>query len=176
MLDDGRVIPTDCVITALGSAANLILADTANLAIEQGALVTNRFMQTNDPLIYAAGDCALVCNSLTQQPMRSVTWSDAVVQGMVAGTAMAALTPEGSREYKGIVPVTVSHFFGYHFISCQVDALTNQAYRVEAVADDRGYSAISYDQNSIVKGFLLFKEEVAYTHLKQSLLTKSPLI
>ena len=56
-LADGTVIPADLVIMAAGIRPNAELAKQAGLAVNRG-IVVNAQMQTNDPDIYALGECA----------------------------------------------------------------------------------------------------------------------
>jgi rubredoxin---NAD+ reductase len=56
-LHSGEVIEVDCVLAAFGIAPSIGLAEHASLAVERG-IVTDRFGQTSDPMIYALGDCA----------------------------------------------------------------------------------------------------------------------
>lgn len=168
---NGMQIPADLVISALGSRANTELAINAHLDIEHGAVVTNQFLQTSNCDIFAAGDCALVHNLVTNTPMRSMMWPDAVAQGMVAGTNMVTL----SREYKGVVPLTISHFFGGNFVSCGLLPVKGRSHSVEIISTDSLYSAIAFDEHRVVTGFILFGENLEYTHLKKSLITKTPL-
>ncbi|WP_245294786.1 NAD(P)/FAD-dependent oxidoreductase [Rhizobium rhizosphaerae] len=58
-LADGTVLPVDLVIAGIGVAANDALAREAGLATGNGILV-DAFGRTQDPAIYAMGDCALV--------------------------------------------------------------------------------------------------------------------
>jgi nitrite reductase (NADH) large subunit len=56
-LRSGRVIDCDTVIVAAGIAPNIDLAVRAGLALGRGVKVDDR-MQTSDPAIFAAGECA----------------------------------------------------------------------------------------------------------------------
>jgi len=53
---DGSVYPADMVVVGVGAAAATDLAAAAGLACDNG-IVVDEFCRTNDPLIYAAGDC-----------------------------------------------------------------------------------------------------------------------
>lgn len=58
-LKDGRVIPADLVVAAIGVVADHHLAVDAGLRIgEAGGIWVNDRMQTSDPSIYAVGDAA----------------------------------------------------------------------------------------------------------------------
>lgn len=58
-LDNGQVVETDLVLSAIGLRPRLQLAQQAGLAVERGIQV-NRRMQTSNLHIYALGDCAAV--------------------------------------------------------------------------------------------------------------------
>src|SRR6185295_6298780 len=55
-LADGREIPADLVVFAIGIRPNVELARAAGLACERGIQVSDT-MQTFDPRIYAVGEC-----------------------------------------------------------------------------------------------------------------------
>ncbi|MEI4472103.1 NAD(P)/FAD-dependent oxidoreductase [Frigidibacter sp. MR17.24] len=56
-LDDGTVVPADLVLVGIGAVAGDALAAAAGLATRNGILVDG-FCATEDPRIFAAGDCA----------------------------------------------------------------------------------------------------------------------
>jgi nitrite reductase (NADH) large subunit len=55
-LADGRRLPADLVVMAVGIRPNVALARTAGLAISRGVLVDDK-MRTSDPDVYAVGEC-----------------------------------------------------------------------------------------------------------------------
>ncbi|MBI4755077.1 MAG: NAD(P)/FAD-dependent oxidoreductase [Betaproteobacteria bacterium] len=55
-LRDGRVLPADLVVMAVGIRPNIELAQQSGIQCERGILV-NDSMQTFDPRIYAVGEC-----------------------------------------------------------------------------------------------------------------------
>lgn len=65
-LKDGRVVPADLVVAAIGVVADHQLAVEAGLKIgEAGGIWVNDQMQTSDPHIYAVGDAAEKTSLLT---------------------------------------------------------------------------------------------------------------
>ncbi|MBV9825597.1 MAG: NAD(P)/FAD-dependent oxidoreductase [Alphaproteobacteria bacterium] len=56
LLADGRQIPADLVVLAIGIRPNIDLARAANLDVNRGILVGDD-MRTSDPHIYAVGEC-----------------------------------------------------------------------------------------------------------------------
>ncbi len=57
VLKDGRTLPADLVVMAVGIRPEAELARAAGLAVGRGILV-NAQMQSSDPAIYAIGECA----------------------------------------------------------------------------------------------------------------------
>jgi rubredoxin-NAD+ reductase len=57
--EDGTHIETDIVLSAVGLAPRTALARAAGLGVRRG-IVVDRFLRTNDPEVYALGDCAEV--------------------------------------------------------------------------------------------------------------------
>lgn len=56
-LADGRVLEADLVVMAVGIRPYTEVAKAAGLDVNRGIIV-NEFMQTNDPNIFAVGECA----------------------------------------------------------------------------------------------------------------------
>lgn len=77
-------IETELVIIAIGVKPEVELACQAGLAIgSTGAIQVNDFMQTDDPFIYAGGDCAEQINLITGQAVYIPLASTANKQGRV---------------------------------------------------------------------------------------------
>jgi nitrite reductase [NAD(P)H] large subunit len=56
-LDDGRELPADIVVMAVGIRPNADIGGNAGLMVGRGIVVNDR-METSDPDIYAVGECA----------------------------------------------------------------------------------------------------------------------
>jgi NADPH-dependent 2,4-dienoyl-CoA reductase/sulfur reductase-like enzyme/rhodanese-related sulfurtransferase len=85
-LADGRELPCDLVVMAIGVAPNTTLAREAGLETGTfGGIVVDEYMHTSDPHIYAAGDCVEVTNRLTGQKMFAPYGDLANLEGRVAG-------------------------------------------------------------------------------------------
>ncbi len=97
VLKNGRVLPTDLVITATGVRPNLDLARVAGLATATGILV-DETMRTDAPHIFTAGDVAEGRDFSTGGRAVHAIWPTAVDQGRVAGLNMtgAQAAYEGS--------------------------------------------------------------------------------
>jgi 3-phenylpropionate/trans-cinnamate dioxygenase ferredoxin reductase component len=87
-LADGRVLPADSIIAGIGAAPDVTLAVDAGLNIENG-IACNEYMQTSDPDIYAAGDCASYINGKHNgRRMRLEAWRSAQEQAATAAENM----------------------------------------------------------------------------------------
>lgn len=81
-LDDGRVFAADIVVISCGVRASVGPAKTAGVECVR-AIVVSKYMETNVPDIYAAGDCAEI-DGINYQ-----LWAEATEQGRVAGANAA---------------------------------------------------------------------------------------
>jgi NADPH-dependent 2,4-dienoyl-CoA reductase/sulfur reductase-like enzyme/rhodanese-related sulfurtransferase len=85
-LQSGTTAEGDLVILGLGVRANTQLAEQAGLEIgKTGGITTNRFLQTNDPDIYAVGDVAEYPFGPTGTSMRIALAGPANRSGRIAG-------------------------------------------------------------------------------------------
>ncbi len=85
-LQNGTEIPCELAVIAIGVIPNGKLAVEAGLSIGQtGGIVVNEYMQTDDPDIYAVGDCIEIPHLLTGKPVHAPYGDLANLQGRVAG-------------------------------------------------------------------------------------------
>ncbi len=85
-----RTLDADAVIIAAGVVPNSDIAKEAGLNVhERGGVFVDEHMRTNDPDIYAGGDCVLVKNLITDGPVFLPLGSLANRQGRVIGTNLA---------------------------------------------------------------------------------------
>lgn len=166
ILSDAIRLKADLVVIACGARPNGWLADNAGLETKNGAIITNDYLQTNDESIFAAGDVALVTETLTQEKVKSCTWPDALIQGAIAASNMAGV----ERAYPGVTIVTSSAFFGIKFFSAGIVHDTETKYQKNREISDQSYRLIVHD-NGVVKGFLLIGQTHGVSELKQALLT-----
>ncbi|MFH0729608.1 MAG: FAD-dependent oxidoreductase [Pseudomonadota bacterium] len=83
-------IPCDLVVMAVGVRPNVVLAREAGIALgPHGGVAVDQFMRTNDPDIYAGGDCVEIPNIISGQQVHMPLGSLANRQGRVIGTNIA---------------------------------------------------------------------------------------
>jgi 3-phenylpropionate/trans-cinnamate dioxygenase ferredoxin reductase subunit len=83
-LTDGSVERADVVVVGIGVQPRLGLAETAGLVVNNGVL-TDQYLATSAPGIYAAGDIANAAHPLLGGPLRVEHWANALNQGLTAG-------------------------------------------------------------------------------------------
>ena len=85
-LKNGTEIPCELAVVAIGVVPNTKLAKEIGLNIGvTGGIVVDEYMQTNDPDIYAIGDCVESKNIITGNPVHAPYGDLANLQGRVAG-------------------------------------------------------------------------------------------
>lgn len=83
VLTDRKAYKADLVVLSAGIRPNTAFLDGTGLEMVKGTLLTNEAGQTNDPDIYAAGDCAMVHSAITGKPAWSPMGSTANINGRI---------------------------------------------------------------------------------------------
>lgn len=110
-LDDGSQLDCDLAVIAIGVRPNAKLAKEAGLAIGQkGGITVNRFMQTNDQSIYAAGDCVEVTNLVTHNKQHFPMGDLANLEGRVAAQNIVC---GNIVEFEGVVGTGICKIVDY---------------------------------------------------------------
>ena len=85
-LANGTELDCELAVVAVGVRPNAKLAREAGLEIGQaGGICVNKYMQTSDENIYAAGDCVEITNLITGKKIHAPYGDLANLQGRVAG-------------------------------------------------------------------------------------------
>jgi 3-phenylpropionate/trans-cinnamate dioxygenase ferredoxin reductase subunit len=95
---DGDGVIADLVLAGVGAVPETRLAEAAGLAIDNGIAVDGR-LQTSDPSIYAAGDCASFPHPIFEgRRLRLEAWRNAQDQGAFVGQSLLG----GAAEYEAV--------------------------------------------------------------------------
>lgn len=136
---DGGPIDADAVVADLGVEPNVQLATDADIDLgKTGAIATDEYGRTNDPRIYAAGDCAEKRHLLTGETVR---WPYALAANRagraVGRTVAGTLTPTG-----GIVGTSVMKTFDLQVARAGLD---------DEQARDAGFDPVSATVTTITR-------------------------
>lgn len=94
---DGGVLPADLVILAIGVRPATGFLNDSGIEMFKGTIIVDKDMKTNLPDIYAAGDCAMVKNAITDKPQ----WSAMGSTANLAARAMAKRIYDTGNGYGG---------------------------------------------------------------------------
>jgi NAD(P)H-nitrite reductase large subunit len=105
----GEVIPCEIVGVAIGVRANVSIVKDTPIKIDRGIL-TDEYLQTNVPGVFAAGDCAQIYDAWSGEHRMDSLWPTAIASARTAAMNMA-----GARQayHKG-VPFNAALLFGLH--------------------------------------------------------------
>ncbi len=76
-LKDGKKLPCDLLILAVGVRSQTELAEKAGLEVNRGIITDTETMQTSNPDIYAAGDCCVSTDMLDGSKKIIALWPNA---------------------------------------------------------------------------------------------------
>ncbi|MEG6584472.1 FAD-dependent oxidoreductase [Dendrosporobacter sp. 1207_IL3150] len=111
VVTDKGAIPADLVIIAIGARPNVDLAQAAGLDIgPTGAIAVDKFMRTNDPDIYAGGDCVENFNLITGKKVFAPMGSTANKHGRVIGENLCG----NNTEFAGVLNTVAVSMLGYN--------------------------------------------------------------
>ncbi|MFI7341176.1 FAD-dependent oxidoreductase [Streptomyces sp. NPDC050085] len=107
LLDDGRTVPADVVLMAIGVRPETGLAQQAGLAVgERGGIAVDESGRTSDPYVYAVGDAAEKRDGLTGESTLVPLANLANRHGRLVADAIAG-RPVGARPATGTAVVQV---------------------------------------------------------------------
>ncbi|MBN1161329.1 MAG: NAD(P)/FAD-dependent oxidoreductase [Dehalococcoidales bacterium] len=144
-LDDGRTLPCDMVIIAIGVRPRLELMAGTYIKTNRG-IVVDRTMAASLPDIYACGDAAEAYDFVLGENRPTPVWPNAYEGGRVAGLNMAGQ----KTEYTGGTSMNSLKYFGLNIASA---GLVNPP--------DDGYETIINRHNGVYRRVILKKGKLA---------------
>ncbi|MFW8565898.1 FAD-dependent oxidoreductase [Orrella sp. 11846] len=103
--DTGEKIQCDLVVMGTGVTPAIDWLQSSGITLENGVLV-DKFLQTNDPDIFAAGDVANAWHPVFQQYIRTEHWDNAINQAQCAARNMSRINDPYSH---------ISYFYSHVF-------------------------------------------------------------
>ena len=111
-LTGGEHVDADVVVAGIGVVPNVLLAEAAGIATDDGVLV-DEFGRTSVANVYAAGDVARLPLPFSDVSVRAESWRHAQDHGHAVGRNAA-----GANEAFGAVPGFWSDQFGRRILGC----------------------------------------------------------
>jgi len=167
-LSEHGEISADMIIFAIGGKINLELALHAGIDTLPSGIIVKNTMQTSNADIFAGGDCCLVNNLLTGQPVQSCLWPDAVMQGITAAHSMIGI----KREYSGTLIITSSNIFETQFVTCGPVNQPNPNYE-EIIKNEPNFYHKFLIHDGILKGFIMVGNVENVGVLRKKLINKT---
>jgi 3-phenylpropionate/trans-cinnamate dioxygenase ferredoxin reductase subunit len=87
-LADGQTVECDFLVSAVGTTQNKDLLRGTGIVAEK-AILADQHCRTNEPDIFAAGDCAAVHDAIFGKHRPADQWDTAASTGAIAGASMA---------------------------------------------------------------------------------------
>lgn len=140
VLTSKKAYKADLVVLSAGIRPNTSFLDGIGLEMFKGTILTNGKGETNLPDIYAAGDCAMVHNALTEKAAWSPMGSTANISGrLIAQNMMGA-----DLGYRGVLGTAVCKLPGLNvgrtgLTEAQAEAEGFHPVSVITVVDDKAH-------------------------------------
>lgn len=145
VLTDGRSVPFDILIIAVGVRPNVELAKEIGAEVGRGIIIDNH-CKTNLKDIYAAGDCSECFDISADENRILALLPNAYMQGECAGMNMAGDT---EKVFDKAIPMNAIGFFGYHIITA--GSYDGESY----IKDDGVHYKRLITKDNVLKGFIL---------------------
>ncbi|MBK5207061.1 MAG: FAD-dependent oxidoreductase, partial [Polaromonas sp.] len=110
-LSNGQTVEADLVISATGVKPNIGFLENSGITCLQGVL-TDEYLQTSVPGIYAAGDCAEAFDKVSGKPIVSAIQPNAAEQARVAALNMVGIAGQPQAGLNGVTQINVLDTMG----------------------------------------------------------------
>ncbi|MBI4282921.1 MAG: NAD(P)/FAD-dependent oxidoreductase [Chloroflexi bacterium] len=136
-LDDGRPIPCNLLILAIGVRPRIELVSNTGIKTNRG-IVVDRFMATSHPDVYACGDVAEAYDFIYGENRLSPIWPNAYMGGRTAGFNMAGVP----TQYRGGTAMNSLEYFGLAIASAGMVTPPDDGYEVLSAKHDHTYKKV----------------------------------
>jgi NAD(P)H-nitrite reductase large subunit len=144
-LDDGRPIPCELVVLAIGVRPRTELVSGTEVKTNQGIIV-DRHMASSCPRVYACGDAAEAYDFVYGENRLAPVWPNAYLGGRIAGFNMAGI----AREYQGGTAVNSLKYFGLAMVSAGMVNPPDNGYELLSKKYDHSYKKVVLKEGLVV--------------------------
>jgi NAD(P)H-nitrite reductase large subunit len=162
-LDDGRSLPCEMVILAVGVRPRLEFIEKSGIKINRG-IVVGRHMETSAPDVYACGDVAEAYDFVLGQNRLTPIWPNAYIGGRTAGLNMAGR----DEEYPGGTSMNAVKYYGVKLVSAGLVEPPDDSYEVIRETHDDIYRKIILKDGKLVG--LVFAGEIEMSGIVYNLM------
>jgi len=120
----GRKFEADVVGVGIGIKSDFSWLDGSGIKVDR-AIVTNEYLETNVPDIYAAGDCAQFYDVIFDREHIMGNWANATSQGNAVGKTMS--------DAKTVFETASSYSINFFDGSCTFIGVTDEDYADEII-------------------------------------------
>jgi NAD(P)H-nitrite reductase large subunit len=178
-LDDGRSLPCEMVIIAIGVQPRLDLVADSRIKTNRG-IVVDRHMATSRPDVYACGDVAEAYDFVYGENRLTPIWPSAYVGGRIAGLNMAG----AKAKYQGGTAMNSLSYFGINIVSAGMVTTLDDSCEVVSEKHDDIYRKVVLKDGQILglvfasdiekSGIIynLMKDRVNVSSFKQALVAE----
>lgn len=131
--------------------------DVGGGPLAQAGIVTNEFLETNNPGVFAAGDVAEYYDLIFQKHRLVGNWTNAYLQGSIAGGNMARFLrgeQNSYRAFRNVSSYSITHM-GMHLAflgECEKDAARTEE---QFIPERRAYQQLFFDDKRLVGASLI---------------------
>lgn len=160
VLKDGTKLDCDMVVCGIGAYSAMDWAQKGGVAVNRGIL-TNEFLETNAPDVWAAGDVAEFKDLIAEETVQEGNWVNAHEQGRIAALNMAAAA--------GVAGVVKAPFKFVSFYTTQGSGITIAfAGDVRPLPDRTVVHRGSPEANAYTRFLIVGKELVGATMINRT--------
>lgn len=144
LLSNGDILDFDILVMAVGVRPNIDLVKNAGGIVNRG-IITDAYMETSIPDVYAAGDCTESMDVSAGMSKVLALLPNASMQGECAGINMAG----GEKTFCKAIPMNAIGFMGLHMITA--GSYTGEAY----TETEAGSYKKLFVQDGLLKGYIM---------------------
>ncbi len=158
LLENGDFVPTEMVIVSAGVRASLELARMLDVKTDKGIIV-NKYMQTSQPAIYAAGDV------IEFEGKTYGIWPAAMEQGKIAGINISG----GKEPYTGTTLSNILKVAGIDLASAgEIDE--DNRYESKVIASEDIYKKAVIDNGKVI-GCIMLGDRTNFNRINKAIST-----
>lgn len=128
----GKTFEADVVGVGVGIKSDLKWLDGSGIKIDK-AIVTNEYLETNLPDVYAAGDCAQFRDVIFDRQHIMGNWANATSQGAAVSKTMVHSASSGQAGQKTVFETASSYSINYFDGVCSFIGVTDADFADETI-------------------------------------------